>query len=426
MNQKSEYDVVVVGGGFSGVAAAVAAARENLRVLLIERNGYLGGMATCALVNPFMSYRIYTARWGHDEQSEIVNKGIFLTVLEQLDALGGLYGDKTTFNEEILKLIFDRMTKESGVQVLFHTSLIGAQTDGKKVQSIQVVNRSGMRSITADYFIDASGNADLSYLAGCRYQLGREEDGFCQPMTLCFRLGNVDTATFHKPEIQELMSRKYEEMQKNGKIKNPRENILTFPHVCDGVVHFNSTRIVKKSPVDAQEYSESEMVAREQVYELYLFMKENVPGFEKCTLLMSAPELGIRESRRIVGMYTITQEDLLSATKFEDSVARGTYPVDIHNPSGTGTVLKDIPYGDYYTIPYRALIPVGMDNLLACGRPISSTHEAHAAYRIMPICCCIGEGAGTAAAIAAKGKTRMQDVGSQALHTLLDQHGALY
>jgi hypothetical protein len=141
---------------------------------------------------------------------------------------------------------------------------------------------------------------------------------------------------------------------------------------------------------------------------------------------MSAPQIGVRESRRIVGEYTINEEDLISVKKFEDSVARGTYPVDIHNPSGTGTVLKDIPYGDYYTIPYRALIPKGVDNLIVSGRPISSTHEAHSAYRIMPICTSIGEGAGTAAAIAVKMDISFKTVPYKAIQDLLYKYKALY
>ena len=141
---------------------------------------------------------------------------------------------------------------------------------------------------------------------------------------------------------------------------------------------------------------------------------------------MSAAQIGVRESRRIVGEYIITQEDLLNAVKFEDSIARGTYPLDIHNPAGTGTYIQDIPYGDYYTIPYRALVPKGIDNLIVAGRPISSTHEAHSAYRIMPICTSIGEGAGAAAAIVSKEGGTFKDLSYKKIHAVMDKCNALY
>lgn len=426
MEEKREKAAVaVVGGGLSGVAAAVAAAREGADVLLIEREGFLGGMATLALVNPFMSYTTYKGRWDED-WAHIVNKGIFQSILEEMGAMGGMHPNRVTFNEEILKLVLDGLLKKHGVRVLLHTQLVRALRDGRTLRSVQVVNRSGFARVEANVFIDATGNADLCALAGCACRVGREEDGLCQPMTLCFRVGNVDTETFDAPSVREQMEAKYKELRAAGRIKNPREDILVFPHVCGGVVHFNSTRVVGKSPLDAWEYTEAEMEARAQMYELFRFLKENVAGFENSTLLMSGSQLGIRESRRVVGLYTITQNDLLRAVKFEDSVARGTYPVDIHNPSGTGTVLHDIPYGDYYTIPYRALIPAETDNLLVCGRPISSTHEAHAAYRVMPICCCIGEGAGTAASLALQQKVAVNEVRSRDIHALLDQNGALY
>jgi len=244
-------------------------------------------------------------------------------------------------------------------------------------------------------------------------------------MTLCFRLADVDTDKFD-PESRELVNEKYKEYKDKGIIKNPREDVLTFEHIVDDIIHFNSTRIVGRSAVDVEDLTAAEIEAREQMYELYQFMKNNIPGFENSKLLMSAPQIGVRESRRIVGEYVITEEDLLNTIKFEDSIARGTYPVDIHNPSGTGTVLKDVPYGDYYTIPYRALIPLGVNNLIVAGRPISSTHEAHSAYRVMPICASIGEGAGIAASVAFNKKISFKEVDSKDIHNLLDKYEALY
>jgi hypothetical protein len=425
MSQNQDYDVIIAGGGLSGIATAIASAREGAKVLIIERYGFLGGMATAGLVNPFMPYAVWKAHWEYD-WTEKVNQGIFREILSELNDLDGLHKNNQTFNEEILKLVLDRLMKKYNIDVLLHSFVSKVDRKGSRIETITVVNKSGHLVYKAKYFVDSTGDADLSYLAGCEYNIGRDSDNKCQPMTLCFRLGNVDTEKYNRQENRGMVNGKYKEMREKGLIKNPREDVLTFEHVMEGVVHFNSTRIINKSAVNVEDLTSAEVEAREQVYELYMFMKNNVPGFENSKLLMSATQIGVRESRRIVGEYTITEEDLISTKKFEDSIARGTYPVDIHNPSGTGTVLKDIPYGDYYTIPYKALIPKGVDNLIVTGRPISSTHEAHSAYRIMPICTSIGEGAGTATAIAVKKNIGYKEVNSKEIHEILDKYKALY
>lgn len=427
MNNKqlTSYDIIVAGGGLSGVAAAIASARDGAKVLLIERYGFLGGMATAGMVNPFMPYSVWKANWQYDWR-EKVNQGIFREILKELYELGGLHVNNQTFNEEVLKLVLDRLMKKYDIDVLLHSFVSEVCREGSRIDSITVTNKSGYVKYKASYFVDSTGDADLSYLAGCEYKIGREEDNLCQPMTLCFRLGNVDTSKYNRENSRAMINAKYKEMRDLGQIKNPREDVLIFEHMVNGVLHFNSTRIINKSAVNSVDLTQAEIEGREQMYELYCFMKGNIPGFENSQILMSGAQIGIRESRRIVGEYTITEEDLLSVTKFEDSIARGTYPVDIHNPSGTGTILKNIPYGEYYTIPYRALLPKGVDNLIVTGRPISSTHEAHSAYRIMPICTSIGEGAGAAAAIAVKKKVEFNKISYNDIHEVLDLYKALY
>lgn len=418
------YDLIVAGGGFTGVAAAAAAAREGMQILLVERYGFLGGAAAACQVNPFMGYTMRCKDASGEAQTVLLNAGIFRTILEELDALGGLMENRSTFNEELLKLLFDRMLRRAGVEVLFHSYLSGARAENGRVASVTVVNKSGSLELEADYFLDTTGDADLAALAGCPFHLGREADSLCQPMTLCFRIGNVDMAKYRqsKPGINAL----YQKFQAEGRIKNPREDVLIFPHVSEGVLHFNATRIIKRNPVDCYDLSESEMDAREQVYELYQFLKQNIDGFQSSTLLMSAPQIGVRESRMIDGEYTVTADDILHCNKFEDSIARGNYFIDIHSPDGAGTTRMFVPEGDYYTIPYRALIPKGMDNLLVAGRCISSTHEAQSAYRILPICCCMGEAAGTALGLAFEGRLRASDVPIASLHKKLDAYGAKY
>lgn len=425
MSDNRDFDIIVAGGGLAGITAAVAAAREGAKVLLLERHGFLGGMATAGLVNPFMPYVIWNTDWKCD-WSEVINKGVFSEILDELNTLGGLHENRQTFNEELLKLVLDRIVIKYGVSLLLHSWVSAVATENDRVCSVTVTNKSGVKEYKAKYFVDATGDADLIALAGCRYMLGREQDGLCQPMTLCFRLANIDKEKFDMDRDIDKVNIKYKEFREKGLIKNTREDVLIFKHMVENILHFNSTRIVKYVSVNAEELTKAELEGREQVYELFIFMKENIPGFENSQLLMCAPQIGVRESRRIVGEYTITREDLLSTKKFDDSIARGTYPLDIHSPTGSGSTLEPIPWGDYYTIPLRALIPKGMKNLVAAGRPISSTHEAHSAYRIMPICCSIGEGAGAAAVLALKNNLSISEVNSTELHENLDKYKALY
>lgn len=423
---KQSYDLVIAGGGFTGVAASVAAAREGLSVLILEKNGYLGGAACMNYVNPFMRYYMRS----HDENGEHkgrnVNAGIFSMILDRLDEMGGLHKNKVTFNEEYIKILFDRLVRENGIDLLLHTYVIGAKTENGIVKSVEFVNKSGKGSVSARYFIDSSGDGDLAVYAGCDYQLGRESDALCQPMTLCFRIANVDRSKFFAKGVQEKATELYNKLQAEGKIKNPREDILTFTHMADGVVHFNSTRIIKHNPTNTEDLTDAEMNAREQMLELYHFMKENVDGFENSTLLASAPNIGIRESRMIKGRYVMCADDIKNCSKFYDSIAQGNYEIDIHNPDGSGTEHYKLKDGEYYTIPYRALMPEMIDNLLVAGRCISSTHEAQAAYRIIPICTCIGEGAGMAIALAAKNNSKTEDIDINELHSMMDKVGALY
>ncbi|OJU18522.1 MAG: hypothetical protein BGN88_12985, partial [Clostridiales bacterium 43-6] len=306
------YDIIVAGGGLTGVAAAIAAAREGARVLIVEQYGFLGGSACSSLVNPFMCYSVPNA----DGSTHLVNDGIFTELLKRLDELNGFHENKSTFNEEILKLVLDRMVCENNVTVLFHSTITDVDVDNGTLKSLTVSNRGGKTTLTANYFLDATGDADVAFRAGCSYQIGRNEDNMCQPMTMCFRIANIDTEHFWTNWSD--ANDKYQQQQKEGKIKNPREDLLLFRHMSPGVIHFNSTRIIKHNPVDEWDLSRAEMAAREQVFELFTFMKENAKGFENSTLIMSAPSIGVRESRMIEGEYKISVDDLLSCKVFED------------------------------------------------------------------------------------------------------------
>ena len=409
------YDVAVVGGGLAGVMTAVSAAREGKRVILLEKYGCLGGMATAGLVYPFM-------RHSEKPSGKPANKGLYFRLLKEIYEIGGSDGEESRhYKEEFMKVVLDRMVTEVGVKVLFHAKLCEVECEKKTVTSITVATVSGKIKIRARVFADTTGNADLCAFAGLPFEKGREEDGLCQPMTLNFRLGNVDWSRFNGKAATAL----YNELQAKGEIKNPRENILVFRSPVDNIMHMNTTRAVGYDPTDVESVSAAEMLLREQMLEMYWFMKNNIPGMENCELLSSSVEAGIRESRRIVGLYRITAEDILSARKFEDSIARGTYEIDIHNPSGTGTVLRHIPPNDFYTIPYRALVPRDADNLIVAGRSVSSTHEALAAIRIMPITTCMGEAAGIAAALAIDGNCPLADINVAELQKRITSYGGL-
>ena len=420
-----KYDVIVVGGGFAGVAAAISAAREGASVLIADKSNCLGGAACNCLVNPFM-----------DSHTEIDGKrfdlcqGIFLETCAELEKMkkemqdDKNFGGCLVFHEEYLKIILNRMVLDAGAELLFHAYLCGVNKESGKVKSVSFATKSGIIDIEADYFIDATGDGDLSVMAGCPYHLGRPQDNLCQPMTLCFRVAGVDIDTFFS--IRSSINEIYKKFQAEGKIKNPREDVLIFMNLVDGVLHFNSTRIVKLNPTDVFDLTKAEIEAREQVVELFKFMRENIKGFEHSTLLMTAPEIGVRESRMIEGEYLLTGDDLVNNTKFDDSIALGNYDIDIHNPEGSGTSHYYFPKGQYYTIPYRALVPKNADNLLVAGRCISVDHEAQASIRIMPIVCAIGEAAGTAASVLVRDKVNARDVDIRKVQDILTKNGAIY
>ena len=413
-----KYDLIVVGGGLSGVAAAVAAAREGLHTLLIERSGTLGGAMSNNLVYPFMKY----ATEGEGAQKTLCC-GLFGEMRDR-ERLYDNSGTVSRFRPEYFKLVLDDMLVEAGVEVLFHATLFSVKVQKHNVTQLRVaVPCAGELVLEADFFVDATGNGDLFAMAGCDYQIGRDADGLCQPMTTCFRMCGVDVDLFkeERPRLQEL----YKAAREAGEIKNPRENILTFSGIGEGVLHFNTTRVIKVSPTDPFAVSRAEIEARQQIHEIVEFLREKSRAFEHATLVSIASEIGVRESRKLRGEYILTAKDLLDLTIFEDSIALGNYNIDIHNPAGTGTDIHYFKGGEYYSIPYRSLLPREVDNLLVAGRCISATHEAQAAVRIMPICACMGEAAGTAIALAkhSGGNTRTLDVGQ--LRARLRENGAV-
>ncbi len=411
----NKFDVIVAGGGFAGVAAALAASRGGAKVLLVEKSNSLGGAAVNCLVNPFMPYKTKI-----NGKSVSLSAGIFKEIHRELEKRGAMKGE--SFYEEELKNVLTDMALESGVKLLFRTAITGVEKDGDKITSVRLSSLGNEFTVPANYFIDASGDANLAYMAGCPTRLGREPDNLCQPMTLCFRVGNIDVDRFmkSKPRLQ----KRWKESLKKGELVNPREDILIFKTPAKNVLHFNTTRVVKMNPTDPWDVTEAEILARRQVKEVYEFMKKNAEGLEESYIAATASEIGVRESRMIVGEYVLTEADCKATTKFEDGIAACNYDIDIHNPEGSGTSHYYFGDGEYYTIPYRSLLPKGVSNLLVAGRCISSDHGAQASYRIMPVVCCIGEAAGTAAAIAQSLGVKAADVPVDELVETLKANGA--
>lgn len=410
-----KYDVAVLGGGFAGVAAALAAARQGASVILVEKSNALGGAATNCLVNPFMPYSTRI----NGERVDL-STGIFKEIHDKLTSRGAMA--RESFLEEELKYVLLKMVLKEGIELLFHAHIYKVNKKDGRITSVSVAAKGENMCVRAKYFVDATGDAQVAYLAGLPTRLGREKDNLCQPMTLCFRLGNVDVDKFYesRPALKEAHAKSLAA----GELINPRENILVFKTPIKNVLHFNTTRVVKRSPVDPVDVTEAEIIAREQVYEIWDFMKKHAQGLEESFLMSTAAEIGVRESRMIVGEFVLTEADCRAFTKFDDAIAACNYDIDIHNPEGTGTSHYYFPDSEYYTIPYRSLIPKGAENLLVAGRCISSDHGAQASYRIMPVVCCIGEAAGVAIALAAKGGVDTRDICVKEMQKILKENGA--
>jgi hypothetical protein len=405
-----KYDVIVVGGGPGGIGAAVTAARNGMSVLLIERYGFAGGMATAGLVNPFMYYRSNT------DANYYLPSPVFMEIVKSLSDNGAADKGGHVFDDEILKILLDKLLLEAGVEILYHTLLTGAVSENGTVTGITVACKEGIHDLKAKIFIDATGDGDLANLAGFETEKGRKEDGACQPMTLCFRLGGVkadDWGALHKE-----LNTVFKDGKASGEITDPREDVLIFRTLRPDVVHFNTTRVIAKDGTVSKDLGEAETIARNQVWELFNVFKNKSELCRDAFILKIAAQIGIRETRRVMGGYVLDANDVINAKTFDDGIARSSYPIDIHNPSGSGTVIERVK-GGYYEIPYRCIVPKGSKNLLMACRAISSTHEAHSSLRVMPVVASIGEAAGLAAVEALEEKISVSKVDGSKLKKMI-------
>lgn len=421
-----KFDIIVVGGGVSGCAAAIAAGRMGKSVLLVEQSGYLGGALTVCGVGPMMTF--------HSGNKQVI-KGIMDEIVCRLKEVNGTLGHipdpkqycstVTPFNSEKLKLVLDHMLDEAGCSVLFHTMIGAVNVAEDKIQSITVCNKDGLNELCASVFVDASGDGDVAAFAGVPMSFGRKEDNMAQPMTMNMKYCNVDTDALlaHmvgcKDEFKRLLESNaysyapyvplalanfreaFEQERKKGTISFEQKQVLMFATDRPGEYLLNTTKILEHDATDAMSLSKAEQLGRKQCEELDAFMRCYAPGFEHALLEITGPSIGVRGSRQLVGTYVLTQEDILGLKVFEDAIACSAYPIDIHGPSGENHTTKFLK-GDnaYYTIPYRIMTCHELSNLIVTGRCVSATFEAQAAIRTTPTVGALGHAAGVAAALA--------------------------
>ncbi len=444
-----EADVLVVGGGPAGIGAAIGAAEAGARVVLAERYGFLGGNATAGLVLTLASYYTSPApkpieASGKSAVSLIDNSirrpviaGVLAKLVERLVARDAAFppspktGFIVPFDPEGFKLAALEMVAGTGVELLFHAFASGVVDNGS-VKGVIFETKSGPVVVNAKVTVDCTGDGDIASFAGAEYEVGSEVDGLCQPMTLMFLLSGFQPSLFERyvkqyPEewngvqgLKTLMDKAVAE----GGFEFPREDILFFGTTRENDLSVNSTRITGVSGTDVWDLTRAEIEGRKQITHLIAFLKKYVPGFEKAYLAQTATKVCVRETRRILGEYKLTAEDVLEAHKFSDVIAHGAYPVDLHNPKGKGTIIKKVKPGEAYDIPLRCLIPLKIENLVVAGRCISGTHEAQSSYRVMPISMATGQAAGVCAALACKSNQVPRKIGAMVVQKELVRQGA--
>ncbi len=444
----AETDVLVVGGGPAGLGAALGAASAGAEVVLAERYGFLGGNATAALVMPLMSFHTRRGTLVPGSASHLmpadhapgepVVAGVLKTLLERLVAAGGAIppsertGFVVPFDPEVFKLVALDLLDAAGVKFLLHALATAVLGDGAPEGGVVFETKSGPVVIAARAIVDCTGDGDIAALGGAPFEIGRDADGLVQPMTLMFRMAEFGADAFgayvgtHPDQWRGVhgLWDLIKQATAAGELELAREDVLLFgtPHARE--VSVNSTRVTRVLGTNVWDLTYAEWVSRRQMRQIAAFLRRYVPGFERAYVVQSGVTVGVRETRRIVGEYQLTAADVLAARRFDDVIARGSYPIDIHDPAGRGTVLRSLPLGEAYDIPLRCLLPQRVDHLVVAGRCISGTHEAHSSYRVMPIAMATGQAAGVCAALAARAGKSPREVPAVDVQQELKRQGA--
>ncbi|MGQ9909411.1 MAG: FAD-dependent oxidoreductase [Candidatus Flexifilum sp.] len=421
----AEADVVVVGSGSAGSTAAIAAARTGADTLLIERYGFLGGTSTMVL-DTF--YGFYTPA---SDAVRVVG-GIPWEIVERLYSYGMVIerpssygaGQAVTYDPTTLKVVWEQTAEAAGVRLLLHTLIVDVIMDGARIVGLVAASKRGLGLIGGRTFVDASGDADLVFRAGAPFELAGADGQPAQSLTTTFRLGNVDEDRARAVRRDELVAR-MKAANLSGEYRLPREEGSVHRTPIAGVVATNMTRVAYVDALDPAVLTAAEVEGRRQALEYTRFLREQIPGYERAYLVNFSTQIGIRETRRIHGRYRLTREDVLAARRFDDAIAQCGAPIEDHGP-GSATRWEYVPGGGTYDIPYRALLPQVVDNLIVAGRCLSADHDAHASVRSMGQCMAMGQAAGTAAALAARQDVPIPAVPIDLLQRRLRQDGALF
>jgi hypothetical protein len=417
-------DVIVLGAGCAGCTAAIAAARGGADTLLIERYGFLGGTSTMVL-DTFYGFYIP----GNDARRVV--GGIPWEIVERLRSRNMIVerpssygaGQAVTYDPPTLMTVWEQTALEAGVRLRLHTFCVDVLTDDGRVTGVIVAGKHGLGLITARVFVDTSGDADLCFRAGVPFQAAGE-DGPAQSLTTTFRLGNVNPAKAQEIKRADLV-RLMKDANLSGEYRLPREEGSVHRTPIADVVATNMTRVAAVDATDPLELTRAEVEGRKQAIEYARFLREQVPGYEQSYLINFSTQIGVRETRRVYGEYRLTREDVLQARAFPDAIAQCGAPIEDHH-AGSDTRWEYVPPGQTYDIPFRALLPQRITNLLVGGRCLSATHDAHASVRSMGQCMAMGQAAGTAAALAAHGEIAVRDLPIERLQTQLRSDGVFF
>lgn len=447
--ESRRWDVIVVGGGTAGAIAAIAAARAGARTLVVEALGSLGGTGTNAQVTPLMRNVAAGVNLNRGLTDELKRR-----LCERGDGATDRSGNDNWFNPEGMKYVLERMLVEAGGEILYHTHFVAPEVEGGRVRAILVHNKDGLVRLEAHTFVDATGDADLAVRAGAPFEAGEAESGLHQAMSLRFMLGGVDSERLcaflarhgqpqesprfmhfwmvwgKKSSLEPLFRRGVEEgllLERDGDYFQG----FSVPGQ-PGVISFNCPRLAAElnDGADAWTLSRAQIDGKEAIDRLVRFLRATFEGCENAFIASYAPMVGVRETRRIVGEYVLTLEDILYCKTFEDAICRNHYPVDIHTPRGQKLYHErsgDLPYFKpeaFHEIPYRCLIPLGLANLLVPGRCASATFEAQSAIRVQQNCHSMGEAAGLAAAWCAARDVGVREIDGVELREALRRQGA--
>ncbi|MCE5322614.1 FAD-dependent oxidoreductase [bacterium] len=428
------YDVIVAGGGPAGMIAAIASARNGAHTLLIERSECLGGTATSGLLcnwgafdnadrrNDFARMRLYEDNqpWPDElkNEGERIIKGIPEEMLIRMQSVGAASKiplGYISINPEYLKIIADEMVRQAGAEIIYGISALSAERTNNE-WAVDTCSKSGQVIFKTRQVIDASGDADLARFAGAEIVRGRQSDGTMQPPTLVFMIGN---ANVRESDVYLSLNKNFREA--TGRKMGCWTPVPLMPGVFS-INNLHSPGVDGCSPWDVSHAVEH---CRREAIELTELFRRNIPGCENVFLIDTAPSLGIRETVRIVGDYTLTEDDVLSARKFPDGICRYAHNIDVHLPDAHLDKLENhgfVPAGSDYHVPYKCMLPKNLDDFLVAGRTISATHFAAGSARVMPCCMAIGQAAGTAAALSVKMNTTPRKLPVDTLiGTLLDQ-----